>query len=106
MSAGLGPTQLRALAILGAPRQHGMTAPELAAALGVTERFARTVADSLVDRRLVYRRDDEGILQWWTPERWRRHRLALAEIAAFKKFLATMHERPTICPHCGNEVPK
>ena len=58
MSRGIGRTQSRALAAI--EKTPGLTVRELAARLGRSERFARTVVSTLDERRLVIVRNEEG----------------------------------------------
>jgi predicted ArsR family transcriptional regulator len=114
VSRGLGATQRRAVEILEA-QPSGLTVAELAARLGVPERRARKVADSLVERKLVVIVKESGAPQRvWHVDRHGYHRLTMLGIARAKlrreqqtkEMLIRIRRLESICPCCGQMLPE
>ncbi len=96
MSRGLGPTQLRALAILE-ERSTGLAHAELAPMLGLKERWCRKVVASMVERDLVVVvKERRGPLVVWHVDRLGYHRqwmLAIARLELRREFQLAEVER-------------
>jgi predicted ArsR family transcriptional regulator len=107
MSRGLGATQRRALAILS--NTAGVTVPDLARALGVSERYGRTVVASLEQRRLVVAIYEDGARRAWLPKQRRDRERAEEFRRSHTRFMREMASRLPVggdCLLCGQALPK